>query len=272
MAEKKTLSRALRLKSWWRWQMCNQMSLAYDRAYVNGWTAGAAVALEHLYEGRKDDLRAALQRTRDYWLCEQTFGSIVYGIYLSMEEEYANGADFDPEMIRTVKSSLMGPVSGMGDSIMGSTIRQIITLFFLSYAMEGATWAPISYYLFYTFVVCTPLFLIFLENGYKLGRNAITKLIGTPWLKAITKACSVAAMVIMGAMTCKYASFALKLTFEREIGTVDVGAQIENGLPGFLVLGATFIYYWLVGKKVNYILIILGTFLLCLVLSLLGIA
>ena len=269
--EYKALSKGLRWKSWFQWQIHNQMSLAYDRAYVNGWTAGALPALQYLYEGRPEELKAALKRTRDYWLCEQTFGSLVYGIYLSMEEKYANGADFDPEMIRTVKSSLMGPVSGMGDSIMGSTLRQICLLFFLAYALEGHAWAPLAFFCFYTFVVCAPLFALFFNKGYELGRDAISKLLGSPWVKAITSAAAVMAMVIMGAMTCKYTSFALNYVYEWQGVQVALNDKIEAAVPGILVLGATFLYYYLVGKKVNYIWIILGTFVVCLLLTLLGI-
>lgn len=261
--EKRTLSKNLRWKSWLKWQISNQMSLSYDRAYVNGYTAGALPALQYLYEGRPEELKAALLRTRDYWLCEQTFGSLVFGIYLSMEEEYANGADFDSEMIRTVKTSLMGPISGMGDSIMGSTIRQILLLIFLAYSMEGAVWAPVAFFLIYTFAVTLPLYVLFYNRGYKVGKEAVGKLLGTPWLKALTKSATLAAMMMMGAMTCKYASLPLSYIYEYEGIQVDVISQLNNAIPGFLVIGFTFIYYYLVGKKINYIWLILGTFLIC---------
>ena len=269
----KALSPALRWKSWLIWQIMNQMSLSYDRAYVNGWTAGALPALQYLYEGRDEDLKAALLRTRDYWLCEQTFGSIVYGLYLSMEEKYANNGDFDPEIIRTVKSSLMGPVSGIGDSIMGSTLRQICLLFFLSYAMDGAVWAGPAFFCFYSFVVNLPLFIVFFNKGYEYGKDAVTYLLGTPWLKAITKACGVASMMIMGAMTCKYTTFNIAYVWTSQLGdkSVAVGEMLEKAVPGGLVLLATFIYYRLVGKKTNYILIILVTLAICCALAFFGI-
>lgn len=269
----KALPKGLRWKAWFYWQMLNQFSLSYDRAYVNGWTAGALPALRYLYEGRPDELKDALLRTRDYWLCEQTFGSIVFGIYLSMEEQYSNGADFDPEMIRTVKSSLMGPVSGIGDSIMGSTLRQICLLFFLGYGMEGAVWAAPAFFLVYAFVISTPLFILFFNSGYKLGKNAVGKLLGSPWIKAVTSACGVAAMMIMGAMTCKYTILEVVYVYTPKIGgtPVDVGAMIETAVPGGLVLLATFIYYYLVGKKANYLWIVIGTLVVCCICSLFGI-
>lgn len=261
--EYRALSKKLRWKSWLKWQIANQLSLSYDRAYVNGYTAGALPALEYLYEGRPDELKAALLRTRDYWLCEQTFGSLVFGIYLSMEEEYANGAGFDAEMIRTVKGSLMGPISGIGDSIMGSTIRQILLLIFLAYSLEGAAWAPVVFFVLYTFGVTLPLYIIFFDRGYTMGKGAVGKILGTPWLKSLSKAATLAAMMMMGAMTCKYAALPLNLVYSYEGLQVNVIEQLNGAIPGFLVLGATFIYYYLVGKKVNYIWLILGTLILC---------
>lgn len=269
--EYRALPKKLRWHSWFQWQIYNQMSLSYDRAYVNGWTAGALPALKYLYKDRPEDLKEALLRTRDYWLCEQTFGTLIFGIYLSMEEKYANGADFDPSMIRSVKTSLMGPISGIGDSIMGSTIRQILLLIFLGFSLEGNAWAPPVFFCLYTFGVTVPLFAFFLNKGYELGSDAVTKILGTPWLKAITKAAGLAAMMMMGAMTCKYTSFALNWAYDYQGIQVDLQSQLDAAVPGIFVLAATFIYYWMVGKKIHYLWLILGTLAVCAALVFLGI-
>jgi len=268
--EYRALSKGLRRKAWWKWQVYNQASLSYDRAYVNGWTGGALPALQYLYEGRPEELKAALLRTRDYWLSQETFGTIVFGVYLSMEEKYANGADFDPQTIREVKSSLMGPLSGIGDAIMGSTIRQIMMLFFLSLALEGAVWAPPTFYVLYAIVVNFPLFNLFLEMGYKSGKDAVTKILGTPWLSVLTKTAGLASMMIMGGMTAKYTTFALNYTYTMGESVVNLQEKLDTAIPGVLAIGATFIFYYLVGKKVKYIYLVLGAFVFCLALTLLG--
>lgn len=270
------IPKKLLLKSWFDYQFYNHMSMNYDRRYVNGWTCGCLPSLIHLYrdnpayKDNPEEFKEALLRTRDYWLCEQTFGTLVFGIYLSMEEQYANGADFDPDLIREVKSSLMGPMSGIGDSLMGGTIRQILLVIFLSYALEGASWAAPAWWLLYICCINMPIFMLFLNTGYKYGREAVNKLLGTPWLKAITGAAGIASMAIMGGMAAKYTSFNLKYSWTVGENVNMLQDKLDAAVPGLLVLCAVFIYYHFVGKKVNYIWLIIGTWVVCAILAILG--
>lgn len=268
--EYRALPKKVIMQCLFRQHVLNQLSFGYDRGYVNSWTSGMLPALKYLYKDNPEELKQALYRTRDYWLCEQTFASIAIGIYLSMEEQYANGADFDPKSIREIKSSLMGPLSGMGDSIMGSTIRQLILVFFLGYAMEGVVWAGLGFVIVYSLLINTPLIIMFCNSGYKYGKEAVSKLLGTPWLKAITGACTMASMMIMGGMAAKYTTF--KLSFSWNVGETVYYLQdkLDAAIPGMLALIAVFTYYFLVGKKVNFLILILGTLAVCIILVLCG--
>lgn len=274
MAEKneyKSISKKLLFKSWLHWQFYNHLCTGYDRKYVNGWTCGCLPALQYLYKDKPEDFKDSLVRTRDYYMCEQTFGTIIFGIYLSMEEQYANGADIEPNMIRQVKSSLMGPLSGIGDSIMGGTIRQILLVLFLSYALEGAIWAFPAWWIIYIGCISMPLFMIFLNSGYKYGKEAVSKLLGTPWLKVITSAAGVASMAIMGGMAAKYTSFSLNYSWSVGETVYQLQDKLDAACPGLLVLVVLFIYYALVGKKINYIWLIVGTWIVCALLAIIGI-
>lgn len=268
--EYRALPKRLILKTLFRQHVLNQLSFGYDRGYVNSWTSGALPALEYLYKDDDEGFKAALFRTRDYWLCEQTFASLAFGIYLSMEEQYANGADFDPKAIREIKSSIMGPLSGMGDSIMGSTVRQLILVFFLGFAMEGATWAGLGFVLVYSFLINTPLIILFCNTGYKYGKEAVSKLLGTPWLTAVTEACTMASMIIMGGMAAKYTTFALSYSWTVGETVFYLQDKLDAAIPGVLTLAAVAVYYYFVGKKVNFLWLILGTLFLCVLLSLVG--
>lgn len=268
--EYKAIPRRLMLKSLFRQQLLNQVSFGYDRGYVNSWTSGALPVLEYLYEDDEEGFKDALLRTRDYWLCEQTFAALAFGIYLSMEEQYSNGADFDPMAIREVKSSIMGPLSGIGDSIMGSTIRQLVLVFFLGLAMEGVTWAGLGFVIVYSFLINTPLIILLCSRGYKFGRSAVSRLLGTPWLSAITGASTMASMVIMGAMAARFTTFKLNYSWTVGEEVIYLQDKLDAAIPGMLALAAVFIYYYLVGKKVNFIVLIVGTLLVVMLLALIG--
>lgn len=268
--EYRALPKKLIYKSLFRQHVLNQLSFGYDRGYVNSWTSGALPCLEYLYKDDPEGFKAALERTRDYWLCEQTFASLAFGIYLSMEEQYANGADFDPQLIREIKSSIMGPLSGMGDSLLGSTVRQLVMIFFLGYAMEGVTWAGLGFVIVYSLLINTPLIILFCKTGYKYGKQAVAKLLGTPWLDVIRGACTMASMIIMGGMAAKYTTFKLSYSWTVGEATYFLQDKIDAAIPGLLALLAVFIYYHFVGKKVSFVWLIFGTFVLCILLTLAG--
>ena len=271
MSEKKTLSKKLLWKCWWLQQIMNQMSITYDRAYANGFTAGVLPALKHLYGDDPEAMKQALHRTRDYYLCEQTFGSVILGSYLSMEEQRANGnEEVTDDLIRGVKTSLMGPVSGIGDAIIGSTFRQILLAFFLPYALQGSAIGPIGFFLG-MLAVCIVIAVPAFNSGYKYGKEFLAKILGTPWLKRITEACSIMAMFIMGAMACKYTPVKLALEFANDYGTVIVQEKLDAAIPGLLPMAAIFIYLLLLKKKVSYLKVILGTLVIAILFTFIGI-
>ncbi len=268
---KKTLSKKLLWKCWWLQQLFNQMSITYDRAYANGWTAGVLPALKHLYGDDPVAMKEALYRTRDYYLCEQTFGSVILGTYLSMEEQKANGnEEITDDLIRGVKTSLMGPVSGIGDAIIGSTIRQILLAFFLPYALEGSILGPVGF-LVSMCAICFAMAVPFFNSGYKLGREFLLKILGTPWLGKVTESCSIMAMFIMGAMAYKYTPIKLALQFSNDYGTVVLQDKLNAAIPGLLPLAAIFLFYSMLRKKVPYVAMILGTLAGAIIFTFIGI-
>ena len=59
-----------------------------------------------------------------------------------MEEEYAKDPEnFDPDSINAVKTSLMGPLSGIGDSLFQGTIRVIAFGLGVQLAQQVPSWA-----------------------------------------------------------------------------------------------------------------------------------
>ena len=44
-------------------------------------------------------------------------GTVIHGITISMEEQIANGAEISGEDINALRTGLMGPMAGIGDTI-----------------------------------------------------------------------------------------------------------------------------------------------------------
>lgn len=258
---------------WWRFMFLHMTCQSYDRAYFNAFTAGITPALRYLYKGQPDEdakIREALMRTRNYYLCEQSFSCIIFGIILGMEEQKANGADISGEVIDATRSSLMGPLSGMGDSIHGSTTRQIAIALTLPYCLEGSV---VGSLLMLLGINITPPLVALLgyPQGYKLGSSFVLKLLQNGWMQKIAAAASVMAMFIMGGMAAKYVSISTVVKFTSDLGEVSLQSMLDNIVPGLLSLAAVFGFYGLVRKKVNTNWLILGTLVFGIAMSYLGI-
>ena len=263
----------LRWFCWWRFMWLYLTSQSYDRGYFNSFTAAMIPALRYLYKGQEDEegkIREVLMRTRNYYLCEQSFSCIIFGIILGMEEQKANGADISSELIDGTRSSLMGPLSGMGDSIHGSTTRQIAIALTLPYCIEGSV---IGALLMFLGINITPplVAVVGYAKGYQTGSSFVLKILQSGWMQKIAAAAGIMAMFIMGGMTSKYVNISTILQFTSDINTISLQDMLNNAIPGLLPLAAVFGYYGLIRKKVHTNWLIIGTMVLGILLSYLGI-
>ena len=111
-----TLNKQDLRRSWFKWMASSEQSNSYERLQALLFCGSISNCLEKLYPN-KEDLSAALQRHLQFYNSEADFGCLIPGIVLSMEEERANGADIPDEAITGLKTGLMGPLAGIGDTI-----------------------------------------------------------------------------------------------------------------------------------------------------------
>lgn len=113
----KKLSKKDVLKAWARYYATAEVGNSYERLTAMAFGFGQAPMLEKLYGDNKEELRKAYQRHIQFYNSEGTWGSLVFGIALALEEEHANEItkpDYDPEqtdsftdMVTNIKVGLM---------------------------------------------------------------------------------------------------------------------------------------------------------------------
>ncbi len=102
---------------WRSWAI--QASWNYERQMNMGFLYGMAPIIDAIYKDPQDAelKKAAYQRHMVYYNCTPQTSAFVLGLAASMEEQYATDKEnFDVEAVNAVKTSLMGPLSGVGDS------------------------------------------------------------------------------------------------------------------------------------------------------------
>lgn len=112
---------------WRTWAI--QSSWNYEGQMNLGFLYSIAPTLDRIYTDESDPeilerKKEAYHRHTALYNITQQLNSFVLGLVASMEEEYARDPKhFNPEVMNSLKVSLMGPLSGIGDSLLEGTLR-----------------------------------------------------------------------------------------------------------------------------------------------------
>lgn len=212
--------------------------------------------LKRLYADDKEAMSRALTRHLEFMSCTPHIVTLLAGITGAMEEENAKNPDFDETSISAVKTSLMGPMAGIGDSFFWGTLLTIAIGIGVSFAQQGSIIGPIVFFL----IINIPGFLaryFGLRYGLKYGVKFFGDLSSSNVIAHVTKAASILGLMVIGGMIATTVDLSLAL----QIGVGEVveplQGYIDQIMPALLPAAAFGIMYWLIGKKVKTTTILL---------------
>lgn len=216
--------------------------------------------------------KEALYRNIVWFNTTGNFSSFIMGLAASMEKENSEKPDFDEASINAVKSSLMGPMAGIGDSIFWGVLRIIAAGVAIGLGNNGNILAPIVFILLYNVPsIITRYYGTYL--GFTLGSKYIEKIYASGAIHIMTKAASTLGLIMVGGMTSTIVTFTAKFEWmqdgESVLALQDILDQI---LVGMVPLGVTMLCFYLMNRKVSFNLVLVGIVALGIILSLLGIA
>lgn len=257
----------------WRVVLLHRFGNSLEAMYGTGVGHAMTPVLRKLYAGKDEELKEALQRHLLPYISEMCLGNCIMGAATAMEEAIAAGDEgIDGEDVVMLKSSLMGPFAGFGDSLLYSTIAPLIRSIFLPFAMGGSVIAGLVMEPIVRIGACLAGDWSF-RLGYKMGRRSIMALLKGGFMKKLMTGAGVMGMFMLGCMAASYCK--LNIVFvatNAELGTEYVIQDMLNGIiPGlipFIMLMAT---YWHFSRGGKYGILIIITLVAALVLSFLGI-
>lgn len=240
------------------WNYERQMNLAFCKMMDP--------ILKKIYKNDPVKYQAALERHLEFFNITPQFAPFVGGIVASMEELNAKD-EIEPSAISSIKTALMGPLSGIGDSIFLGCIRVIALGVGISLSMAGNPLGPILYLLIYNI----PAFIVrFMgaQKGYELGVSYLDKFQEGDMMSKVMFAAGILGIMVIGCMSKDMVYTSLALEFGAKDATTTLQEVLDSIMPGMLGLAVTWLYYWLLGKEVNTIVLILGT----IVVGIIGVA
>ncbi|MCI8738287.1 MAG: PTS system mannose/fructose/sorbose family transporter subunit IID [Lachnospiraceae bacterium] len=251
--------RSLTLDSSWNYERMQNIAYCYMMAPI----------IRRLYEN-KEDRAAALKRHLEFMSVTPHISTLLVGISGAMEEENAKNPDFDENSINAVKSSLMGPMAGVGDSFFWGTLLLIAAGVGVSLASQGNIMGPILFFL----IINIPHFILrylCLDKGFKYGTQFFKDISSGGIITKITEAATMLGLMVIGGMTAANVNFNLAIN----VGSGDWAEPLQNYLdeimPGLLPAALFGIMYWLLGKKVKTTTILIAVMVICIILSGIGV-
>ena len=259
--------RSLYLRSWTI--MC---SWNYERQMHMGFMFGMAPILDKLYKNKPEEKKAAYRRHMEFFNCTPQMTGFIMGLAASMEEQNVKSEDgtFQADSISMVKTSLMGPFSGIGDSYFQGTLRIITFGIGLSFARQGSVLGPILAVLLFAI----PSILLGYYGtvlGYESGNKYLGKLYQEGIMDRVMQFASIVGLAVVGGMVASMVSITTPLTFTTGGTELVLQDMLDSIIPKLLPLAFTLGIYGLIQKKVNTNVLLLGIVICGIILGALGI-
>lgn len=258
-------------KSFWLWQFFSHANYNYERMQGTAFAMCMSTILEKLYK-KKEDLRDGLKRHLTFFNTEPNFGAVIHGIVISMEEEKANGAPIDDESINSVKTGLMGPLAGIGDTMVQGIIIPLIVALGISFGTTGNLFGPVLV-LFGLPAILISIARFSWMRGYKMGNSAITSILAQGKMQKIIGAAGILGCTVMGALIAQYVNLQTTVSFQIGADAFDLQTQLfDKLLPSLLPIALTLGVYAILKKgKLNSIHVLLAIVVIGFAGALLGI-
>lgn len=256
-------------KLFFRWYVRAEMSNSFERLQSLSFCSSMVPAFRKLYPD-KEKRAEALQRNLQFFNTEGIFGAAIHGTVLAMEEQKARGENIPDEMITNIKTGLMGPMAGIGDTLTWGIIRPILLALAASFAMQGSVIGVVFPFIF---VIVTYIIGNYLCNmGYKMGRNSIKELLSGGRINDVIYAAGIVGVFMMGALAASYVDISTPLEFTINGEEMVVQDMLDSIIKGLLPLGFVMGSYFFLKKfpyKILPLLLIIVA--ICLLGSLFGI-
>lgn len=191
------------LRVFWRWTFASHANYNYERMQATGILSSMDKVPDILYPGDKQAKVDFMKRHMEFYNTEPQFGGIVNGLALAMEEEKANSPSLPGEAISAVKTGLMGPMAGIGDTLWQGTLTPILLAVGISLAAGGSPIGAVVYAVLMVTIMTVIAYFMFM-TGYRSGKEGVEKLLGGGQIQRLISGASIMGAVVLGALAATY--------------------------------------------------------------------
>jgi mannose/fructose/N-acetylgalactosamine-specific phosphotransferase system component IID len=273
------LTKKTKNAAFWWWYNGNLTGFTHQHMQTFGFLCAMIPVIKELYKDDEHRLRS-LKTYTPFFNTEPQIGAMVVGIAVGLEEARANGhEEIDDEMINGIRAGLMGPLAGIGDSLIPGTYIPILLSIALGLSTGGSVLGPIFYAIAYISTITFFMKYIY-DKGYELGGRAVDVVIGEQ-ATAFRESMVMVGTIVIGSLAASWIGVSTSLKFD--LGTyIKDGVEVANVLrlqdtlngvfPNLLsLLTVLFTWYLMTKRKMSPITVMLVLVVIALVGVLLGV-
>lgn len=263
---KKVSKKTLR-KSFLNWYYGNLTGFSQEHMQTFGYLCAMLPVIEDLYE-TNDEQKEALSTYTAFFNTEPQLGAIIIGMSVGLEEAKANNEPIDGEMINAIRAGLMGPIAGIGDSLIVGTLIPILLAISLGMSQGGSPLGAIFYIIVWNLIAYFGMRWLY-YTGYRLGGKAVDIIVGEQ-ANAIRDAVIMMGTIVIGGVAATWINIdtALKITNSAGGTVLDLKQTLDGIFPQLLTFGTVMLCWYLMRKKKMSPVVVM---LLLLVIALVGV-
>jgi len=238
-----------------RWLCFSHSTYNWERMQGMGFAHSMTPVIRKLYKS-KEDISAALKRHLVFFNTQPDAGGVIHGIVIAMEEERAAGADISDDAINAVKTGLMGPLAGIGDTLQQGILIPIALSIGMSIALgggiatatSGSILGPLVYIVLMAIGIWGGGWFLWWQ-GYQQGRAAVTNILRSGTLNRVITGAGVLGNFIMGALVVSFVSLSTPVGLIIGGTAFEIQPILDSFMPNLLPLLLVLLIWWLLTKK-----------------------
>ena len=233
----------------WGWNYEKMQGLGY--CYV------ILPALKKLYKNNPEKMKKALNTHLGFFNTTPAMSNLIIGADMALEEEIG----IEDEMAITgLKTGLMGPFAGVGDTVFIAIYRAIVFSIAAYLALSGQALGL----LIPLIAGCAVIYVRykFTYIGYNQGKRLATEFADK--MIMFTNAAAILGITVVGGLIPAVIKYKLDITYTMGEVTLSVQEMLDRIMPTLVPLSIVALSYWLLGKKkmnstrLIFVLILLG--------------
>lgn len=271
----KILARKDVLKAYLIYWLTGEVCHSFERMQAPAFCAALVPSLKKFYPKKEDRPKYidALKRNMTFFNTEAHWGGgPCLGLTLAMEEKKSRNYEAIPgEMIMDLKTGLMGPLAGIGDTISWSTLMYLLIGLFLPLAQKGNALGGIAPIVLLT-IICFGIGYFLTFKCYTFGYSFAENMLKSGLVNMIIAGASILGLFMMGGLASTYVTVSTPIKFVTSAYTTTLQSILDSIAPGLLPLAVVLLVWGYLAKvKRNYFVATLGLTIISLVLGCLGV-